>query len=58
MYRLDWNNVSPTKDVNGPGDSRKDLRTYASSEDPDQPVHSLSLIMVFTVRYTDFTINL
>ena len=36
--------------VYGPAAEKRDLRTYANSEDPDQPVHSRSLVRIFAYR--------
>ena len=29
---------------------KRDLRTYANSEDPDQPAHLRSLVRIFAIR--------
>ena len=34
----------------GPAAEKKDLRTYANSKDPDQPVHLCSLVRIFAVH--------
>ena len=36
----------------GPAAEKRDLRTYANSEDPDQTVHPRSLVKIFAVRLT------
>ena len=34
----------------GPAAEKRDLRTYANSENPDQPAHLRSLVRIFAVR--------
>ena len=36
--------------IYGPAAVKKDIGTYANSEDPDQPAHPRSLVRIFTVR--------